>query len=96
MSLECLQKTTEPPRRNDDLDVLLVQKWSPKPDLDVVIEAPVEAINAVIKKHDDVRALVDNGWLNLFALDESGRITARYRGNCAWAAETSRRLGEAA
>lgn len=52
--------------------------------LNVVIEAPIEAINTVIEKHEQVRALVDNGWLHLFAVDEGGRIAARYRGGCEW------------
>lgn len=64
--------------------------------LNVVIEAPIEAIDTVISNHDDVRALVDNGWLNLFALGESGRISARYRGGYAWEAMQPGRLVKAA
>ena len=64
--------------------------------LNVVIEAPVEAINAVIEKHDQVRALVDNGWLHLFALDDSGRIAARYRGGLEWQALRSEAMVAAA
>jgi uncharacterized protein YbcC (UPF0753/DUF2309 family) len=33
------------------------------------IEAPREAMIVVLKRHDDVRALYDNRWLHLFALD---------------------------
>jgi uncharacterized protein YbcC (UPF0753/DUF2309 family) len=64
--------------------------------LNVVIEAPIEAIDAVIEKHDQVRALVDNGWLNLFALDERGRIAARYRGGCEWESVQAEKLVAAA
>ncbi|MFW5679210.1 MAG: YbcC family protein [Pseudomonadota bacterium] len=52
--------------------------------LNVVIEAPIEAMNAVIAKHEMVRQLVDNGWLHLFAMDGSGRIAQRYVGGLDW------------
>ncbi len=52
--------------------------------LNVFIAAPIEAMNAVIAKHQDVRKLVDNQWLHLFALDESGRVSHRYLGALAW------------
>jgi uncharacterized protein YbcC (UPF0753/DUF2309 family) len=51
--------------------------------LSVMIEAPQEAIIDVLKRHPDVRALFDNGWLHLFALRE-GRVAARYRPGLAW------------
>ncbi len=51
--------------------------------LSVLVEAPREAITDVLARHDDVRALFDNGWLHLLALEE-GRITARYRTGLAW------------
>jgi uncharacterized protein YbcC (UPF0753/DUF2309 family) len=46
--------------------------------LSVLIEAPTDAISAVLDRHPEVRALFDNGWLHLFAMHE-GRIVARYR-----------------
>jgi uncharacterized protein YbcC (UPF0753/DUF2309 family) len=52
--------------------------------LSVCIEAPREAMSEVLKKHDGVRALFDNRWLHLFALDESGRIAWRYEGDLQW------------
>lgn len=52
--------------------------------LNVVIEAPIEAINDVIARHESVRHLVDNGWLHLFAMDGQGRIARRYVGNLDW------------
>lgn len=53
--------------------------------LSVLIEAPQEAIVAVLARHPEVRALFDNGWLHLLALEE-GRIRARYRPGAAWQA----------
>lgn len=52
--------------------------------LSVVIEAPLEAMNKIIDKHEDVRRLVDNGWLSLFQLDETGRVRQRYAGGLQW------------
>jgi hypothetical protein len=52
--------------------------------LSVLIEAPPAAIAAVLERHPDVRALFDNGWLHLFAL-EDGHVTARYRPGLSWA-----------
>lgn len=51
--------------------------------LSVMIEAPREAITAILAQHEGVRALFDHGWLHLFTL-EQGRITARYRGGLSW------------
>jgi hypothetical protein len=51
--------------------------------LSVMIEAPQTAITDVLARHDGVRALFDNGWLHLFAL-EAGRIAARYQPGLAW------------
>jgi uncharacterized protein YbcC (UPF0753/DUF2309 family) len=53
--------------------------------LNVVIEAPREAMNAVIAKHAAVRELLDNGWLHLWAIDETGAVSHRYAGGLAWA-----------
>lgn len=52
--------------------------------LSVFVAAPVPAIDAVLAKHDGLRALADNGWLHLFALDDAGGVAARYRGGLAW------------
>ena len=54
--------------------------------LAVCIEAPCEAIAAVLQRHDGVRALFDNRWLHLFALDDQGHMAWRYAGNLAWSA----------
>lgn len=52
--------------------------------LSVVIEAPLPAITAVIARHETVRHLLDNGWLSLFVMDETGCISHRYQGDLAW------------
>ena len=52
--------------------------------LSVCIEAPREAMSAILEKHESVRALFDNRWLHLFALDEAGRLAWRYAGDLAW------------
>jgi len=40
----------------------------------------------VLGRHPKLRALFDNGWLHLFALDEEGRMAWRYAGNLQWTA----------
>lgn len=52
--------------------------------LTVAIEAPREAITAILQAHPHVRTLFDNGWLHLFALDEGGRMELRYAGDLQW------------
>lgn len=52
--------------------------------LTVAVEAPKEAISDILKRHAQVRALFDNGWLSLFALDEQGQMVWRYTGNLGW------------
>ena len=54
--------------------------------LSVCIEAPREAMAEILKRHDGVRALFDNRWLHLFALDETGRMAWRYAGDLQWTA----------
>ena len=54
--------------------------------LSVCIEAPREAMTAILKTHPDVRALFDNQWLYLFALDDRGAMAWRYCGNLKWEA----------
>jgi uncharacterized protein YbcC (UPF0753/DUF2309 family) len=52
--------------------------------LGVFIEAPREAIDGVIARHDKVRELVDNGWLFLLRIDsETGDVESRANGS--WA-----------
>ena len=52
--------------------------------LSVLVEAPREAIAAILDRHEAVRALFDNGWLHLLVL-EGGKVVARYRPGCGWA-----------
>ena len=59
--------------------------------LSVCIEAPREAMTAVLEKHPGVRALFDNTWLHLFAIDDEGRLAWRYKGDLQWEA-----MGQAA
>ena len=62
--------------------------------LSVLIEAPIEAMNAILDKHASVRALVDNGWLHLFAIDDAGAVSHRYASGLAWepVAQTTAKL----
>lgn len=52
--------------------------------LNVIIEAPIEAMNDILKKHSSVRDLCDNGWLHLLAMSEDGSVSHRYAGNLNW------------
>ncbi len=54
--------------------------------LSVCVEAPAEAITAILEKHPNVRALFDNNWLHLFTLDEKGAMSQRYDGDLKWVA----------
>ncbi len=59
--------------------------------LSVMIEAPREEMLAILEKHADVRALFDNGWLHLFAL-EGGKVAGRYVPGLGFADVTSQAL----
>lgn len=52
--------------------------------LTVCIEAPCEAMTDILERHDGVRALFDNRWLHLIALDEDGKMASRYVGDLRW------------
>jgi uncharacterized protein len=52
--------------------------------LTVCIEAPVQAMTDILARHDNVRALFDNRWLHLIALDDDGQMAWRYTGNLGW------------
>jgi uncharacterized protein YbcC (UPF0753/DUF2309 family) len=47
--------------------------------LTVLIDAPADAIDAVLAQHAPVRALVENAWIHLFARDADGTIRQRLR-----------------
>ncbi len=57
--------------------------------LTVCVEAPQEAISAILARHPGVRALFDNRWLHLFALDAEGRMAWRYAGDLQWESEVA-------
>jgi uncharacterized protein YbcC (UPF0753/DUF2309 family) len=52
--------------------------------LNVIITAPVHALNRVIEKHATVRNLVDNKWLHLYSQTDEGRVSHKYAGNLNW------------
>lgn len=52
--------------------------------LSVVIEAPRAAMTDVLRRHPGVRALFDNGWLHLIAMDDTGKLAWRYDGDLTW------------
>jgi uncharacterized protein len=60
--------------------------------LNVMIEAPIDAMTEIISKHESVRQLVDNGWLHLFALDADGSVTHQYTGDLTWTPRTQQDL----
>lgn len=63
--------------------------------LSVCVEAPREAMSEILGRHAGVRALFDNGWLHLFALDEAGRMAWRYAGDLKWSAMGDREASHA-
>lgn len=52
--------------------------------LNVIIDAPMEAMNGVLEKHADVRNLCDNGWIHLLAMNAEGKVSHRYVGDYKW------------
>ncbi|MEP0710950.1 MAG: DUF2309 domain-containing protein, partial [Algoriphagus sp.] len=61
------------------------EKYQHQPEkLTVVIEAPIEAINVILSKHQSVRDLVDNGWIYLMVMNEEGKVTHKYSGGLQW------------
>jgi len=52
--------------------------------LSVMVEAPRDAIADILARHPGVRALFDNRWLHLFALEDDERIAWRYIGDLKW------------
>ncbi|MBV9655016.1 MAG: DUF2309 domain-containing protein [Acetobacteraceae bacterium] len=56
--------------------------------LNVIIEAPIEAINKVIAKNEMLRQLADNRWLHLWVMDEEGRVSHRYQKGLTWGVDT--------
>ena len=52
--------------------------------LTVCVAAPASAINDILGRHAGVRALFDNGWLQLCRMNDEGRLVERYCGNLVW------------
>jgi hypothetical protein len=52
--------------------------------LNVIIEAPIEEMNAVLEKHEAVKKLCDNNWIHLLAMNSEGKVAHRYEGNLKW------------
>jgi hypothetical protein len=56
------------------------KRWVHEPlRLSVFIEAPAEAMDDIIARHELVRQLVNNGWLNLFRIADDGGVYRRGR-----------------
>ncbi|WOE75479.1 YbcC family protein [Alterisphingorhabdus coralli] len=53
--------------------------------LNVIIEAPIDAMNKIIAGHDHVRHLLDHGWVHLFHMDGDGKVAKKYAGGGEWA-----------
>lgn len=52
--------------------------------LSVFIAAPVDAIEAILARHESVRQLFDHGWAHLFAMGTAADSFQRYAGNLKW------------
>lgn len=57
------------------------QKWTHEPiRLSVFIDAPEEAIAAVVAEQEDVRALIENEWIYCFCWSRTGEVQRYYQG----------------
>ncbi len=55
--------------------------------LSAVIHAPVDYVTDILERHDDVRELLDNGWIGgLTVLDPTSDELHHYQGDLEWAA----------
>jgi len=52
--------------------------------INVVIEAPTEAMDDIMNKHEHVKDLIENGWINLFQLDANGNIHKKCKKHGEW------------
>ena len=50
----------------------------------VIINAPIDAMNQVLKKHDSIRQLCDHAWIFLMAMNDDGQVSHRYKGALQW------------
>lgn len=52
--------------------------------LNVVINAPKEALVKILERHESVRQLCDNNWIFLLTMSDNGEITDIYDGDLMW------------
>ncbi|MEO6628808.1 MAG: DUF2309 domain-containing protein [Aquihabitans sp.] len=52
--------------------------------LDVIIEAPLDAIDDVLARNQHIGDLCRNGWIHLSALDDDGTVAHRYLASGSW------------
>lgn len=61
------------------------EKYQHEPQrLNVIIEAPIDEMSKILEKHESIRNLVDNQWIYLFAINDTGKVTYRYIGDLEW------------
>ncbi|MDG4648533.1 DUF2309 domain-containing protein [Roseibacterium sp. SDUM158017] len=53
--------------------------------LTAMVEAPAAAMSDIISRHEGLAALLDNGWVGLFRMDETGKVAERYVPGGGWA-----------
>ncbi|AFO55487.1 DUF2309 domain-containing protein [Natrinema sp. J7-2] len=63
--------------------------------LTAVIHAPVERVTEILRDHEDVRELLDNGWIGDLTVVDPERDTEafRYAGDLEWTRESARTTG---
>lgn len=52
--------------------------------LNVIIEAPLEAIDSILQKHENIKKLCDHSWIQLHRLDENGKLSHTYKKDLVW------------
>ncbi|MEY3370389.1 MAG: hypothetical protein RLZZ361_1059 [Cyanobacteriota bacterium] len=60
--------------------------------LTVLIEAPIDQINKIIKNNELVKNLLDHQWIHLFAINSENKSLWRYIKNNEWLKENASRL----
>lgn len=61
------------------------ETWMHEPlRLSVFIEAPCADIDAILTRHENVRHLVENGWLHLYSIQEKGKLIQRRKTDGTW------------
>lgn len=62
--------------------------------INVLIEAPIEAINQILNNHPNIKELADNSWITLLHINADGKVTKRYTKNCIWSDLTKKKKTE--